>query len=140
MGKASEQYAYFTISGDFDPDWISSRLRCLPTEAWRKGDLHPRNRRERQCSRWSLHSRLPHQASIEEHIADVLVQMEQNPDAFCAVAEQFDGCMQLVGYLHDGYQGLILTRPMMQAMGRYGLKMDADLYWLWADSREDTQP
>jgi hypothetical protein len=58
MTKPNELYAYFTITGDFDPASITARVAVEPTDCWTKGDENPRNHMERKFSRWSLYSRL----------------------------------------------------------------------------------
>jgi hypothetical protein len=138
MSKPPEQFAYFTITDSFDPNEITIRLGISPTESWQKGDLHPTRRLERKFSRWSLHSRLVSHQSLEEHIADVLDQMEQNPEVFKAVASQYEGCMQLVGYFHEGYPGIHFETQLLQRLAAFFLSVDFDFYELWSDGREDT--
>jgi hypothetical protein len=57
MTDPNEQYAYFTITRDFDPTEISNLVGVAPTESWIKGSSNPHTRRQRPFSRWSLHSR-----------------------------------------------------------------------------------
>jgi len=75
MTEPNEQYAYFTIRGDFDPVDISKLVGVTPTEAWSKGSINPRTQLERKFSRWSLHSRLEKSRELEAHIADVIEQL-----------------------------------------------------------------
>lgn len=138
MSQPNEQYAYFTIADSFDPDEITRRLGVEPSDSWRQGDIHPRTRMERKFSRWCLNSRLAHSEPLETHIADVLAQLDQNADAFASISKEYGGCMQLVGYFHEGYPGLDFDAQLVARLARYGLSVDFDFYQLWSDAREDT--
>lgn len=138
MPEPSEQYAYFTITDSFDPEEITRRAKVIPTDSWKKGDLHPIRGLERKFSRWSLRSRLGAAHPLEDHITDVLKQLEQNSSEFEKLAREFSGCMQLVGYFHEGYPGLHFDAALVQGLAKYGLSVDFDFYELWSDGREDT--
>lgn len=138
MSEPSEHYAYFTITDSFDPGEITRRVGVSPTDSWKKGDLHPKRRMERKFSRWCLRSRLEAYSELEDHIRDVLEQLEQNPSEFQKLAKEFSGCMQLVGYFHEGYPGLHFDSSLVQGLAKYGLSVDFDFYELWSDGREDT--
>lgn len=133
MARANEQYAYFSVTGEFVPDELTRRLGVEPDEAWQKGELHPRSGAARRFSRWSLESRLDHESSLEAHIADVLAQMDANIDAFVAVSREHGGVMQLVGYFHSGYPGLHFDAATVTGLARYGLSVDFDFYHLGRD-------
>lgn len=136
--KENEQYAYFTVTGYFDPADITERVGVAPTESWRKGDVHRGNRFERKFSRWSLHSRLDKTAELEDHIRDVLAQLDQHVEQFQAVSSEFGGCMQLVGYFKVQYPGLHFDKDIVRGLAKYTLRVDFDLYFLYSDQREDT--
>jgi len=138
MSQPSEQYAYFTITDSFDPEEITRRVGVNPTDSWKKGSLHPSRGMERKFSRWSLRSRLGTDCSLEDHIKDVLSQLEQNSTEFQKLAKEFGGGMQLVGYFHKGYPGLHFEASLIEGLAKYGLSVDFDFYELWSDGREDT--
>src|SRR5689334_1226581 len=138
MSQPNEQYAYFAVTGTFDPEEITSRAGVGPSDSWRAGDLHPRTRMERKFSRWALHSRLPRNEPLEAHIRDVLDQLDENPEGFAALSRDYGGCMQLVGYFHERYPGLHFDTDLVAGLGRYGLSVDFDFYDLWSDQREGT--
>jgi len=138
LSEQNSQYAYFSLHGFFEPEEITSLVGVQPTESWRKGDLHSRQRLERKRSHWALRSRLSESAEIEAHIIDVLTQMQQNADAFSVVSKAHGGCMQIVGYLHEGYPGIHFDSALIQGLAQFHLEMDFDLYNLWSDAREDT--
>lgn len=136
MARANEQYAYFSVTGDFVPDELTRRLGVAPDSAWAKGELHPRSGAARRFSRWSLESRLDRESSLEAHVADVLTRMDANADAFVAVSREYGGCMQLVGYFHAGYPGLHFDAAIVAGLARYGLGVDFDFYHLWPHADE----
>jgi hypothetical protein len=138
MSKPNEQYAYFTIVGDFDPEEITRVLTISPSDSWRKGDLHPRTRLERKFSRWSLKTRLPKTEPLEAQISDVLSQLDKQPEAFAKIITLYGGCMQLVGYFHELYPGLHFNSSIVESLARHHLSVDFDFYYLWSDARENT--
>ena len=138
MSEPNETYAYFSIAApELDPAQISSEVGVESTDCWRKGDLNPRNGRERKFGRWSLYSRLPRSAELEAHISDVLLQLDANSVAFQKVSQAYGGCMQLFGYFHSYYTGLYFSPEIIQGLARYSLAVDHDFYYLHSDARED---
>jgi Domain of unknown function (DUF4279) len=138
MDEDNQRYAYFSVSDSFDPADITARVGVPPTACWRQGEICDRTRRERQFSRWSLHSRLSRNQELEAHVADVLAQLDSNRDAFAAVAREFGGVMQLVGYFHREYPGLHFEPSVTEGLARYSLAVDFDFYGLYSHRREDT--
>jgi hypothetical protein len=135
-GADDEQYAYFTLTGDFDPADITRRIGTPPTSAWQKGDPHPRRAAICGFSRWTLRSRLGTDRPLEEHIHDVLAQLGPNPEAIRAVSREFSGCMQLVGYFYDGYPGLHFDAALVEGLAWFGLTVDFDLYPIWGEDSD----
>lgn len=141
MSDPNDIYAYFTIADpDLDPAAITQEVGVVPTDSWRRGELNPRNGRERKFGRWSLYSRLPRSEEFEAHAADVIAQLNANPDAFKKISEQFGGCLELVGYFHSYYPGLHFNSEFIQELARYSLSVDCDFYYLLSHAREDSDP
>ena len=139
MTDSNDCYAYFSVYGDeIDPSALSAELAVAPTQAWRKGDFDSR-RRERRTGHWSLYSRLPRTAELEEHLLDVLMQMDANRSAFVAVSQRFEGTLQLVGHFHDIGSGLSLPKDVVSRIASYGLQVDLDAYYLYSERRECTE-
>ena len=95
MTKDNEQYAYFTVTGDFDPDSITARLHLEPTEQWIKGSRNERTHLERKFSRWSLESRLERSAPLEDHVRDVLDQTLRCAGEIIKVGKEHTAHIQL---------------------------------------------
>jgi Domain of unknown function (DUF4279) len=137
MSKPNQQYAYFTVFGDFDPAHITATVQREPSKSWQKGDIHP-NGHERKFSRWSFESRLERTALLEEHISDVLVQMNERSKEFIEVSRKYSGHMQLVGYFYERYPGLHFERELVERIAQFGLSIDFDFYHYWMETPEET--
>jgi len=87
----------------------------------------PRSQMRRKCSRWELHSRLDKAATSEEHVADVLAQLDVKAETFRELSREFGGVMELVGYFND-YPGLTFTDEIVQRLASYSLSVDFDFY------------
>jgi hypothetical protein len=136
MLEPNKQYAYFTITGDFDPGVISNLVNIKPTECWLKGDI--RTQLERTFSRWSLYSRLDRICPLEAHIEDVLEQLDKDENEFVAVSLHYRAFMQLVAYFNTDYAGLHLEQRLIQSMAKYSLAVDFDFYYLYSDKHVDS--
>lgn len=132
----NEQYAYFFLLGDFDPDEITRCLGLTPSEAWRKGGAG-RYRKVLEVSRWHLKSRLPTDCEIEDHVRDVLAQLDDIPPATQPALHEmiadYQGQMQLVAYFRSHWPGLHFDKAISEGLGRYRLSVDFDFYHVYAD-------
>jgi hypothetical protein len=138
MTKDNEQYAYFSVTGDFDPSSITSRLRLEPTEQWMKGTRNERTHFERKFSRWSLESRLPRSSSLEDHVRDVLEQTRERAEEIQQVSKEYTAYMQLVGWFHNDYPGFGLDGDIISGLAQLNIGIDCDFYYLYSDRREDS--
>jgi len=136
MSEHNESYAYFTITGDFDPAEITAKVGIQPTDSWKKGDRHGKKQIEYKFSRWSLRSSLPDIESLENHIADVLKQLSKNKEGFRDISMKNDGCMQLVGIFNVDYPGLHFDSDLVSGLADYSLSVDFDFYHYW-DTEEE---
>jgi hypothetical protein len=140
MNLQNRTYAYLSVTKpDFDPVEITKRLGIEPSDCWRKGDPHPKIFGvDRKFSRWSLRSQLPENAGLEDHVADVLDQMDAKKESFCSILNEFEGELQLVGYFELSYPGFRLPASTTERIGCYHLSLDCDFYYLYSNEREDT--
>ena len=139
MIDPNEQYAYFTLVGEFDPADISLQAGTPPTECWIKGSRNERTHLERKFSRWSLFSRLDRTCDIEAHIRDVIDQLRANRKGFIDLASKYGGTMQLVAKFNNDYPGYHFNRELVESLAEFKLEIDFDLYWMYSDSREDSR-
>jgi hypothetical protein len=139
MTKDNEQYAYFTVTGDFDPKTITERMGIQPSESWKKGERNERTHYERKFSRWSLNSRLDHSATLEAHVQDVLNQARDHAVAVQEIGREFNCWVQLVGYFHNDYPGFGLGSESIAGLAQLNVGIDCDFYYLYSHEREDSE-
>ncbi len=135
--KSNEQYAYFTVTGEFDPEEITKIVQTNPTKFWKKGDLNLKNGIERKFSRWCLYSRLAKDEDLEKHIDDVIIQLDECSEEVKNISEKYNGYIQLVGYFFHYYPGFYLKSELIIKIAEYKLSIDFDFYYLYSDE-EDT--
>ena len=138
LTRANECYAYFTVTGEFDPRDISARLNLEPTDCWKKGDRNEQTHYERKFSRWSLQSRLDHFASLESHVEDVLEQLQPAQKDVVELLKNIHGEMQLVGHFFSDYPGLHFEPSTISKLAALNLGVDFDFYYMYSDRREDS--
>jgi hypothetical protein len=127
--KTNKCYAYFMVSGSFDPAQITERVGINPSESGLEGDSIKGSKMRRKCSRWILRSRLDTTASLEEHVSDVLSQLDAKPEAFRSLSAELGGVMELVGYFNAYYPGLNFESNLITRLSDYHLSMDCDFYY-----------
>jgi hypothetical protein len=128
MNEQNECYAYFCVRGSFDPKQITDRLGVEPTKTFMEGELISKSSMTHKTSLWALYSRLERTSSLEQHINDVLDQLDLNGSRFEALSNELDGVLELVGYFNAYYPGLVFERGLVQRLARYSLSVDFDFY------------
>jgi hypothetical protein len=118
------------VSGSFDPAQITERVGMSPTDSSLEGDLVKGTQMVRKCSRWMLRSRLDTTATLEQHVLDVLAQLDAKKEEFRQLSAELDGVMELVGYFHADYPGLTFKRDVVARLSEYSLSVDCDFYYL----------
>ena len=126
----NECYAYFMVSGSFDPAQITERVKVDPSESSLEGDPIKGSKMLRKCSRWTLRSRLDTTLPFEEHVSDVLSQLDAKKEVFKQLSAEFGGVMELVGYFNAYYPGLSFESNLITRLSEYNLAMDCDFYYL----------
>jgi len=132
MSKPNQAYAYFSLSAfDEEPEAITEMIGLTPTDTWKKGDVHPTARYERRFSRWTLRSRLPDSEALEDHVNDVLTQLESALARVAGLSKKYGGMIQLVGYFHTYYPGFGLSHEALAKIASLGACLDCDFYYLY---------
>lgn len=130
--KENETYAYFKIANfEIDPQKITEKIGIEPSKYWKKGDLNPKNNLERKFNCWSLYSRLSLNAEMEDHIQDVLFQLDAQKDKVEAITQEYRATLELVGYFYEDYPGFFLDQEVIKKMANYRLGLDCDFYYLY---------
>lgn len=128
MQKPDTWYAYFHVRGSFDPDDITRRVGVSPTQIKREGDAIANSSKKRPCSWWELHSRVNPSAPLDEHVRDVLDQLDSNKVAFEKLSRDLGGTMQLVGYFREVNPGVHFDIEIVRRSADYGLCIDCDFH------------
>ena len=118
------------VSGAFHPAQITERMGINPTESSLEGDLVKGTQMVRKCSRWMLRSRLDTTGTPEQHVSDVLAQLDAKKEEFRQLSAELGGVMELVGYFHADYPGLTFEREVVARLSEYSLSVDCDFYYL----------
>ena len=124
MQKPDTWYAYFHVRGSFDPDDVTRTVGVTPTETKREGDAIGTTSKKRSCSLWALHSRVDPAAALDEHVRDVLDQLDSNKSGFEKLTRELGGTMQLVGYFRDVNPGVHFDLETVRRSADYGLCID----------------
>jgi hypothetical protein len=77
---------------------------------------------------------------LEEHVVDVLTQLDERKDAFKKLSIELGGVMELVGYFHAYYPGLTLERDVIERLAEYSLSMDCDFYFISEEVEDSPGP
>jgi hypothetical protein len=128
MGTPDTWYAYFHVRGSFDPDEVTRRVGVAPTKIAREGDAIGSTAKRRPCSVWALNSRLEQTAPLEQHVQDVLDQLDANKVVFEQLSRELDGTMQLVGYFSEREPGVHFEQELVNRIAQYALSIDCDFY------------
>lgn len=124
------------------PEGVSAALGLSPSKSWRAGDPHDAHRvpgKKREESFWKIESRIPRDARVEleDHVKDVLAQLEPCFAIAASLSRQHRGLVELVGYFHEYYPGLGFEPTTIQRLAALGVEVDCDFYYL---ASEEIQP
>ncbi len=127
MSLPDTWYAYFVVTGSFEPSDITRKVGISPTYAIKEGDPG-RYAKAVMCSRWELKSRLDSELPLELHVKDVLDQLDANRAGFEQLSRELGGTMQLVGYFSKSGPGVHFEQEIVERISKYGLCIDCDFY------------
>jgi Domain of unknown function (DUF4279) len=127
LGTPGTRYAYFVITGSFEPTDITRTVGISPTYAVKEGEPG-RYAKAVKCNRWELRSRLDSQASLELHVKDVLDQLDANRAGFEQLSREVGGTMQLVSYLSELEPSVHFDSEVVERIAQYHLAIDCDFY------------
>jgi hypothetical protein len=123
--QESEPYAYFCLGGAFEPDEVTRRLGVLPSETGRAGDAIGRGHHKRQNSLWTLRSRLQ-SGDLDQHVRDVLDQLDTSRSAFAEVSRELGGLIVLVGFSREYAPAISLEQETVGRLAQYALRLDVE--------------
>lgn len=134
-----ETYAYFTIDGSGDSSVVTDIIGVIATREYSEGA--PRERiGNYQTMKWMLYSRLDKDGALhdtlEQHVEDVLTQVEEFKDNLALLGEEYDKYIQCVAYYHGANLGCGLSKSLVERAAALGLSFEFDLYTL-SDEPQD---
>src|SRR5437870_1063267 len=121
-----EPYSYFCLAGVFDPDEITRRVGVKPTEIARAGDSIGSTQIKRKNSLWALHSRLQPSGDVDQHVRDVLDQLDTNRLAFEELSRELGGIIVIVGFSRDYAPAVSLEQDVVGRLAQYALRVDME--------------
>jgi len=121
-----EPYAYFCLGGAFEPDEITRRLGVLPSETARAGDAIGRAHHKRQNSLWMLRSRLQSSGDLDQHVRDILDQLDTSRSAFAELSRELGGIIVIVGFSRDYAPAISLEQETVGRLAQYSLRLDVE--------------
>ncbi len=127
----------FRLTGEFDPDQITSDLGIPPSETWRKGDFVRSTIICRETDGWCLNSALGKTAGLEQQTKAILKMFEPSwtkLEKFCSTLNAELSC----SIYTSGYRPSIhFDTAVVQRMASINGTIDVDLYIMPADGDEE---
>lgn len=129
----------FQITGDFDPDQMTSALGVAASETWRKGDVVLNTTLRHRTDGWRLTSGLGSGTGLEEQTKAILKKLEPGWNElkkFCSTLEAELSCVIYT----SGYRPAIhFDSAVIQRMASIAGRIDVDLYVMPDGDQEDYQ-
>ena len=79
---------------------------------------------------WNLESGLDDTHRIEEHIEALFAVLEPLKDTLSKLADEYEYCIQCVGYFPASNHGIHLDKGTMKKVENLGLSLDYDFYFV----------
>jgi hypothetical protein len=115
-----------------DPTQTSERLGIEPTHAHRKGDPHPTRTNpdlKWRNSIWTLDSRLPANARLDEHLRDILDRLERHAAEITSIrAEGWRAEFRCGLFLDAPNEGTTVAAETLARMVPFGAELGLDIY------------
>lgn len=122
-----EPYAYFGIAGAFEPEEITRRVGVPPSSTARIGEAVGRSAHiKRRSSLWTLRSRLQGSGDVNEHVRDVLDQLDANRGVFEQLSCEFGGVIEIVGFSRDYAPPIGLEPDIIGRLAQYMVRLNVD--------------
>lgn len=143
-------YVIYALTGDFDPDDVTRRTGVQPDDVIRKGEPRPhfrprmtpppykpgwKNLPPFEVSEWSIKSRLPWQAPLNDHLEDVLNQLAPSWDQFVAYGIEInDMAVTVIIILHLSdcpaahEPPIVLEKATLRRMDELNAMVNVDIY------------
>lgn len=127
--RVNEAKAALSIVGfETTPDVITEQVRVAPTEVVYKGvDGKGRNRAWLENS-WWLDSRLPRSSSLNDHIDDVLAQLEPQWNAFVSLCNKYEAFISCEVCAYEYIPEMTIDKKTVRRIAVLNASIDIDYY------------
>ena len=126
----SEISASFTLTGEFDPEEITTKVGIIPSETWKIGELiHPKGTIRHNKNGWSLKSKLE-TAELEDHVRYVLEQLQPGWEPLAQLCTQHDAEIDCVIYVNGQVPAIHFDKRIIDRVDKLNAEIDVDLYIL----------
>lgn len=129
------QVSFSIFTGDDDPNDITDYVGLTPASIVRKGDVIRRTKdpgnvpHKYSFSRWDVHSTLSDQATIEEHLQQLLNICRPYKGKLIRMAKKYGGARVGVGvHLYHWNPQFEFDAAMLKELGEYDTRLWIDMY------------
>ena len=126
----TREYAYFSVKGEGNSQFVTSVLKIEPTNQWSQGEINPRNNRPRKFMGWNLESGLDDTHPIEEHIEKLFEILEPLKNELAELSKSHEVYIQCAGYFPQSGHGLNVSRSLISKLHMLSLSLDYDFYFV----------
>jgi len=120
------------MGDSLDPDKITDRLGCEPTQKNSKGDVRvmPKSGREvvQKSGMWRLQARECEPEKIDAQVSEILGQLSSDLDVWQELASSYDIDLFCGLFMEQGNEGLEISPSTLQALGERGILLGLDIY------------
>jgi hypothetical protein len=120
-------YAYISITGTGNATEITELLGLKPTKSWNVGDSRKQGP-PYEFSHWSFESAAFEKDLLDEALEAVVQFIEEKKLNLLQLPQDFQTCIQCVGYHETSSPGFHLSAELVEKVGRLSLPIDFDLY------------
>lgn len=114
-----------------DPEQVTALTGIEPSETWRVGDLIDKHATVRHKQNgWSVESALPPTAELEDHVKDVLDQLQAGWASLKGVSARFDSEISCVLYIKSVNPPVHFDKDTVARIAELGAEIDIDIYVL----------
>jgi hypothetical protein len=122
-----DEYAYFKVTGSGDCENVTKILKRKPNKSWSEGDLRPNGRGVYTFMMWQQDSGLEKTSSIEHHIENLFMFLNNNALAIRNLAPDYECIIQCVGHF-DSSHGVHIRPDQVRQAAHMGIGFSMDFY------------
>jgi Domain of unknown function (DUF4279) len=129
----SRVFVYYTLTGpDLDSAEITEASGVPSARIWLKGDLvHPKAIITYKQNGWSVASRLPESAPLQEHVSDLLELLQHRWSVFAELGTRYHAELECIVYAYGNERPAIhLEAEMVRQLSELSVAIDVDLYFV----------